>query len=202
MGVMRKGRSTLVNSSKVKAAKLRPLRSPLYDEEFIAVAPAAAIGRLEYFSNRRTFTAGGAKSEANTNMTDDGRLSEPGEFTLFGLSKRIRMGTAVADLNTAYNAGFLDIFMHTNTNFGKYPLQVIPSFIAPLAFTTVAATTLFSNGMPGPNNILNLSDDLQQGRHIGRGETFRVVVQWPVAINTTVNTFIIYLLHGILYVGM
>lgn len=202
LGVQRRGKATLVNSSPVKSAKLRPLRSPLYDEEFIPVAPAAAIGRLEYFTNRRAFVAGGAKNEANTNMTDDGRLSEPAEFTMFGLSLKLRLGTAIADMITFYNAAFLDVLMHTSTNFGKYPLQSVPSFVSPHAFTTVAATTLFSNGQPGPNNILNLADDLQQGRHIGRGETFRVVVQWPVAINTLVNTFGMMFLHGIMYVGM
>jgi len=198
---IRKGRSPIVKGSKPMTADLRALRQPVWDSDIVLAAGSA---RLEFYSNRRQFITGAVKGEADTNMTDDGSLGDPAEMDVFGITFYIRptnVAGTIAD-NWLIYSGFCDFIMNRTTNLGKSRLDRIPTGVAPTGFSNIAGTVLFANGMPSENEFWNICDQNRDSRHLGRGETFRMIAQWVPAILPSVNTTVMFFLKGLLYSPM
>lgn len=201
LGVVRKGRAPLVSGSPAQTAKLRPLRQPLYDTELIPIAPAVT-GAIELFVNRRNFVTGVAKTLVDTNMVADGILGMPLEFDLIGLTCKVNLGAALADINAFYNGGVLNWFFHQSVPWLQLPMTEMPTGISQTGFTTVGASTIFANGVQTLNNMYNMADHLRQARHILSMESFRGVIQFPATISPTANLFVKLFMLGIMYAAL
>jgi hypothetical protein len=198
--VIKKGRAPLVAGTPAQTARLRPLRNPLYDTELMVAA--AAVARIELFVNRRTFANGAVKNLNDTNMEADGVLGLPLEFDLIGLTGKLNYDAAIADITAFYNEGVLQWFFHQSVPWLQIPVTEIPGGVGPWGFTTVAATTIFSNGLQQANNFFNMTDHLRQARHILSMESFRGVIQFPTAITPAANILYKLLMQGILYAAL
>lgn len=176
---------------------LRPLRQPIYDSE---IYPAAGVRELQVFVNNVTFAAGGAKNEADTNLTQGGSLGTPLEFDLVGFTMEfVRAEDMLADHNVLYNNGVFIWVFGQNTIWLQVRDTRIPEGITQSGSTAVAGASILGNGWGVVTNFYNFTTPDRKARRITSNESFRARKLWPDAPAVSADRrFTIYML-GVLY---
>lgn len=199
--VIQRGESPLVTGTPAQTARLRPLRNPLYDTA--KMVAGAGYTFIEFFTNRRAFADGTAKSEADTNMTADGQLGSPLEMDMLGLTGKLLGGTSLVNINAFYNAGVVKWFFHQNVPWLTLKVTEFPSGIAPVGYTTEATSTIYAQGVQELNNFWNMTDHLRQARHILPQESFKGRVEFPGTYTPAADdVYYVMVMLGMLYAAL
>jgi len=166
---------------------LRPLRHPLYDSEQWDAAVNITVG-YNLFTDNTTFAsaAAGRKTLADTNMPGMGQLGTPLEFDLIGFIGHLQYGIDIDEFNQFYNRGVFQWVFGQANPWLTIKLAQIPQGIAPQGMSTVANTTIVSNGWGVQTNFLNFTSTSRQARKIHSNERFFNTVSHPNGI-TPIN---------------
>lgn len=177
-----------------KKVVLRPLKQPLFDCE---TYPNAAIAGRRYFTRPQgTSDATGAGGIANkaiseTNLTQNGQLSAPDTFALFGFNFVIQYGTTLGDMRTIFNTGAFEFTFTGNRVYLEVPLNRIPSGLhpeGPLCCDGATAAVVWTEVQNGVGHISNVYPFNIKDRTlwIQPNENFGVQTLYPQA-NITVG---------------
>jgi hypothetical protein len=132
------------------------------------------------------------QSEVYTNFPLANQFADP--FDWYGLFVQFECDAAVADMQAMINDSVLIIKLSEKTVVHQ-DLLALGGGGGLLGFTTVAATTLGSNGMPDPNSYFKHYNPIS----CRPGETFNVQVKWGAAVTMSATTKLGIYLPGIMY---
>lgn len=201
-------------SARAGGAKLEVIRQPLYDR---IVYPTAGIAQLQFFNNPKgtgfsseSGTVGAVtKTDADTNMTQQGQLPNPQAYWMDGIQVFVDPGSTATNVNTyttqppvqalavaavavgnagildknlILNSGWVQLFIAQKPYFQDGPLYVFPPqqrIRADLALGNSDTTT--HNEIAA---MLMYADgaprELQPGVGLDTGYNFGVNINWPV----------------------
>lgn len=188
-----------------KKVILRPLRNPIYDTETI---PAGAITNRTYFTrplgNADAAAAIAAKTVSETNLTQNGQLSAPDTFALFGFNYVVQYGITLADYRLVYNTSAFTFTFTGNRVYLEIPLNRIPCGVGSdglLCCDGATAAVTQQEVHNGEGHITNLYPFAIEKRTlwIQPNENFGARVDWLAAITLGVANRSQVFLLGMLY---
>ena len=127
--------------------------TPLYDTVVYAAAATITLNNSQFFTN---VGSASGKTLALTNVTQAQKLPAPEAFSVFGLRYRWSEDVLLADLLSILN-GFCLEFHLGQKYYQRGPLWYYSAGGGIFASVTTAATTVFTNGMPGRDAMHKLA---------------------------------------------
>lgn len=196
--------------------KIEVIEQELYDR---IIYPTAGIANMAFFttpkgagfSSESGLAAAGAKTDADTNMTQNGQLPAPQAFWIDNIQVDVDPGSvatanlyktvdptivaagasvatqslSLGDKNTILNAGWLSLFIGQKPYYQNGPLAYFPPRAQKRVDAAVAGiTNALTTGMVWVNGALRTLDP---GLGLATGFNFGVNIAFPVVQATTTN---------------
>lgn len=191
-------------------ALLRPLKNPLYDTESV---PASAVTSRTYFARPQgsadASAAIASKTASETNLTQQGQITVPNQFKLFGFTYEVQAGTTLADWRLLYNSALFTFTFGGTRTYLQVPLLRIPQGMGPEGFAAIDGNTSnvqaveVHNGLGQVSNYYNF-EYKKATMHIQSAENFGVVVSYSATsgISISAATRTRAYLIGVLFGGL
>lgn len=183
----------LVKQRKAPAAILRKLYQPLYDTNVFQGVGGGAFNTLQYFLlpiGAALPVIGGAKSEADTNLTQASQLGTPQKFRLYGFRFEFftlepdDLDDTAPDMVNVYEQSVFTFLFGNSRPWLQVPLSRIPSGTSLTGASSSGDTTNapeFSFLHNGEASVKEYYDFTmaKQGIKIGTAEPFYAELTWP-----------------------
>jgi hypothetical protein len=181
----------------------------MYDSEFLATGNTQAI---QLFSDHKRFTTlpAVAKTEADTNMQDDGSLGTPLEFDLVGFVTELQRGATRAQHNDVYNKCVWKWLFGQTTSWLRIKMSKMPEGIGPAGCVALDGgvvaneQSIITNGWAVSTNFFNFTTPDKKARRITSKETFRneILPCWALALGSGGCIKVTTWMLGILYASL
>jgi len=139
----------MFSSSTIVPNQMDVQNTPLYDSFNIPAGSTLSTPASALFT---TVGPASGKTYAQTNMQVSRQLPSPEAFAILGFRLRYSENISVLDLFNLLN-GFAFEFWMNNKNYQRGPIPFYAGGMGVYGFSTVAATNIFNNGMPGRSEM-------------------------------------------------